>query len=70
MKIIAAKEEIKTLSTKAESKQSKMKWQNLGLKSFYWSNVLYYNDTSQSYLILQPLYYNLKRQGNTEKNVL
>ena len=66
------KEEIKILATKAELKPEKdktVKLQTYDLSLFI-SQSYFVNDGAQLYLILQPLYYTLKRLGNTEKVLL
>ena len=70
IKILATKEEIKKLATKAEIKaeQDKIKLQTYDLSLFI-SQSYFVNSGAQLYLILQPLYYTLKRLGDTENVV-
>ena len=71
IKTLVTEEEIKTPATKAELKaeQDKLvKFQTYDLSRFTGQSY-YINDGAQLYLILQPLYYALKRLRNTEKVV-
>ena len=71
IKILATKEEIEKLAIKAELKveQDKIvKLQTYDLSHFIGQSY-FVNDGAQLYLILQPLYYTLKRLGDTEKVV-
>ena len=72
IKTLATKEEIKALATNAELKAEQdkvVKLQAYDLILFVGQSY-FFNDGSQFYLILQPLYYNLKRLGDTEKVLL
>ena len=71
IKILATKKEIEKLAIKAELKveQDKIvKFQTYDLSHFIGQSY-FVNDGAQLYLILQPLYYTLKRLGDTEKVV-
>ena len=71
IKTLVTEEEINTPATKAELKaeQDKLvKFQAFDLSCFIGQSY-YINDGAQLYLILQPLYYTLKRLRNTEKVV-
>ena len=71
IKTLVTEEEIKTPATKAELKAEPdkiVKFQTYDLSLFIGQSY-YINDGAQFYLILQPLYYTLKRVRNTEKDV-
>ena len=71
IKTLATKEEIQKLAAKAELKAEQdkiVKLQTFDLSLFIGQNC-FVNDRAKLYLILQPLYYTLKRLGNTEKVV-
>ena len=71
IKTLVTEEEINTPATQAELKaeQDKLvKFQAFDLSRFIGQSY-YINDGAQLYLILQPLYYTLKRLRNTEKVV-
>ena len=71
IKALVTKEEIKKLATKAEIKADQykiVKFQANDSNLFIFQSY-FVNDGAQLYLILQPLYYTLKRLGDTE-NVL
>ena len=71
IKTLATNEEIKKLPTKAElkSEQDKVvKLRSYDLSLFVGQSY-FVNDVAQLYLILQPLYYPLKRLDDTEKVV-
>ena len=65
IKTLATKEDMKAVATKAD-KIVKLQTYDLSLVI---GQSYFNNDESQSFLIFQPLYYNLKRLGNTEKFV-
>ena len=71
MKTLATKQEMKKLPKKAtlKAEQDKMaKLQTYDLSLFVGQRC-FVNDGAQLYLILQPLYYTLKRLGDTVKVV-
>ena len=71
IKTLATREEIKKLATKAELKAEQdniVKPQTYDLSLFICQNYCG-NDEAQLYLILQPLYYNLKGLGDSLKKL-
>ena len=68
---LTTKEEIKELATQAELKAEQDKLVKLQTYDLSLSigQSHFVNDEAQLYLILQPLYYTLKRLGDTEKVV-
>ena len=71
IKKLAKKKEIKTLATKAELKAERHKIIKLQTydSSLFIGQSYFVNDGAQLFLILQPIYYTLKRLGDTEKIV-